>query len=153
MKQLGGATETAGAHAGALAQPIQWVAAAGDQNVAGFFPLGDRTDAKPCGNIGGHVFHAVNCQIDAAIQQGLFNFLDEQPFATHFGQWNVEDFVPPGFYDGQFDSEVRMVALDGSLDPVGLPQGQLAAPGADGDGVAWPSVSTPGAAGCAASGA
>jgi hypothetical protein len=120
---------------------VKGLPAAGDQHVAGLFPPGDRTDAKSFGNIGGHVFHAVHCQVDASIQQGFFNLLDEQAFAANFGQGDIQDFVSTGFDDGQFDGDVRMVGADGIFDPVGLPQGQLAAPGADGDGAAghqWP---------------
>jgi hypothetical protein len=94
---------------------VKGLPASGDQHVAGLFPLGDRTDAKSFGNIGGHVFHAVHCQVDASIQQGFFNLFDEQPFAAHFGQGNIQDFVSFGFDDGQFDGDVRMVARMASL--------------------------------------
>jgi hypothetical protein len=94
---------------------VQGLPAAGDQHVAGLFPPGDRTDAKSFGNIGGHVFHAVHCQVDASIQQGFFNLFDEQAFAANFGQGDIQDFVSTGFDDGQFDGDVRMVGRMASL--------------------------------------
>ena len=43
---------------------------AGDQSVHRGFPLRNGPDTESVGNLGGHVFHAVNSQIDAALQQG-----------------------------------------------------------------------------------
>jgi hypothetical protein len=152
VQQLGRTAQAAGAHPGTRFHQVKGLPATGDQHVAGLFPPGDRTDAKSFGNIGGHVFHAVHCQVDASIQQGFFNLFDEQAFAANFGQGNIQDFVSTGFDDGQFDGDVRMVARMASLTQLAchraswLPRVPMVT-------VCRPSVATSGAAGSAATGA
>jgi hypothetical protein len=103
----------------------------GNQGIIGNFTLREGTDAKPIGDLGRHVFQAVNRQVDAAVQKGFLDLFHKQALAAHFGQGNVEDFISLGFDDFQPHRDIRKPGFQFRLDPVGLPQGQSAAAGAD----------------------
>ena len=68
-------------------------------------------------------------QICPPFKQGFLYFLDEQPLAADLGQRHVKDDVSTGFQDEQLDIQPGMPLLQQSLDMIGLPQGQRAAPG------------------------
>jgi hypothetical protein len=76
----------------------------------------------------------VDGQVNFPGQQGFFNFLDEKALAPHLSQGDILELVPGGFNNNHLDSYIGMPGLNLSLHPVGLGQGQVAAPGADADG-------------------
>ena len=69
------------------------------------------------GQIGGHILHGMDGQINPAVQQGVFNFLDKEPFAAHLGQRHVQDLVALGGNSDQFNRRSRMLFLNLIFDP------------------------------------
>ncbi len=60
-------------------------------------------------------------KVSAAVEHGLFQFLDEKCLATDFGQGHVKDFVTLGFDTQQLHRDVFVHALKFRLDEFGLP--------------------------------
>ena len=131
MKQLGGPAQAGGADGGARVEFGQFLPPAADQDIHGQFTFRNGADTESCGNLAGHVFHAVHGQVDPPVQQGLLDLLDEKSLTSDLGKRNVLDFVAFGLDDDQFDGKVGMRRSKCILHPVGLPQGQFASPGAD----------------------
>ena len=57
----------------------------------------------------------------------------KQTFAPHLGQRHIQDFIPFGFDDGQFNGQFRVDGFDSIFYPVGLPQGKCTAPCTNGN--------------------
>ena len=68
----------------------------------------NRADAEALRYVGGHILHAVNSEIDAAVQQGLLDFFHKKPLAAHLGKGYIQDLVSSGFYNGQVDGQGRL---------------------------------------------
>ena len=83
--QLRGAAGAAGADARPLRQFVQRTAPAVDQHIAGIPAGQDGAQRQPVGKLRRHIFEAVHRQIEAALQQQLFQFADEDA-ETHAGQ-------------------------------------------------------------------
>ena len=78
----------------------------------------------------------MDCQVDAALFQGFFDFLDEDAFAVEIRRRDEAGLlhaVAGGADDFEFD--VIAGVAEGVEDVVGLPEGQLGASAADADGV------------------
>src|SRR6185312_1059304 len=77
--QLRDASKRTRADHGARLQIAQLAA---DDRVVRFSPLRDGSEREAFGQLSRQVLHAVDREIDAAIENGLFNFLGEKPFAA-----------------------------------------------------------------------
>jgi hypothetical protein len=69
--------------------------------------------------------------VDFAAQHRFLDLLDEEPLAADHRQRDIEDLVTLGLDLGQGDLNFGVALFQFAFDPVGLPQGQLARPGAD----------------------
>ena len=67
------------------------------------------------------------------LEQRGFQLLDEQPLATHLGQGHIEQLVATRGHAQQFYRQAWMGALQRIANEFGLPQGQGALPGGNGD--------------------
>lgn len=65
-------------------------------------------------------------EIDPAVDQRLFDFLDEQTLSTDFGQGDLQNGVPLRFEDGNLCGNRWVERFDGGLCPVRLPERELA---------------------------
>jgi len=74
-------------------------------------------------------------EIGAAVEQGGFEFLDEQALAAHLGQGAVQDLVAARGQRQQLDAARRVARAQQIAHMLGLPQGKPA--GARGDGQAF----------------
>jgi len=82
--------------------------------------------------LGGDVLDRMDGQVGPSGQDGLLDLLDEEALPAHLGQGNILDLVASGFYGQQLDREIRLGLDQPAADPVRLDQGQLGAPGGDG---------------------
>ncbi len=80
-----------------------------------------------------HVLHRMHRDVGAAVEQGVFELLDEQPLAADLGERAVEDLVAAGGHAEQFDAARRIQCFQTRLDVFGLPQGEAAFAGCDDD--------------------
>ena len=71
--------------------------------------------------------------VGAAIEQGIFQFLDEQALAADLGERPVENLVAAGGHAEQFDLAGRIQGFEPRLDVLGLPQGKAGFAGGDDD--------------------
>src|SRR5262245_2487634 len=137
MTQLRGAAQTARADAGAPGQVLDRIddvfaqVFADDQRVAYVFAFGDRGDAQPVGQGGRQIFQAVNRQVDAMIEQGLFDLFREDALAADLRQRGLGQFIAGGLDDLDADDQPLVDFLEPVLHPVGLPERELAAARAD----------------------
>ena len=102
VAQLRLAPQAAGAHAGPARQLIELEAAARDERVARVFPFADGRDLEPRRKSGRHVFHAVDGQIDALLEQRVFQFLGENSLAADFAQRALPVAISRGADDDEF---------------------------------------------------
>mgnify|MGYP000234670394 CR=1 FL=1 len=70
-------------------------------------------------------------QVHTTIKKGLFDLFDKKPLAAHLGQRHIQYFVSLGFDDREGDLAAGMGFSQAVFDPVGLPQSEFAAAGAD----------------------
>jgi len=73
----------------------------------------------------------VDGKVNPAVYQGLLDFFDKKALAPDLGQRDIAYFVPAGFDHLKRYTEVRIQVFQLGFDPIGLPQGKLAAAGAD----------------------
>ena len=69
--------------------------------------------------------------IRAAVEQAVFDFLDEEPLAAHLGEGAVEDLVASGRQGEQFNRARRVQRAQSIAHMLGLPQGKPAGAGRD----------------------
>jgi hypothetical protein len=105
------------------------------EGVPGVFPLEDGTDVEPLGEVGGHVLHAVHGKVHLIPEHGFLDFLYEETLASHLCERNVENLIPRGLDLLELYAEGRIHGPEEGPDPFRLPEGQLASPSANGDGV------------------
>ena len=84
----------------------------------------------------------MNGDVGAAIQQGHFEFLEEQAFSADFGQWRRKQFVAPCREWHKFDFSARMGLFEALGHVPRLPQGERAFPGRDAQGLGHSPIST-----------
>jgi hypothetical protein len=85
----------------------------------------------------------VDCQIDSALQESLFDFFDEKSLAADVGQRDIEYFIAFGGDGDELDREGREVFEQFRLNPIGLPQSESALSGPDSDNTLhdqWPQL-------------
>src|SRR5690625_909800 len=88
--------------------------------------IADHRQAESLGKLHRHVFHGVDGQVSAVLQQGCFQLFDEQPLAADLGQRRVENLVATGREADQLHLEVGVQSLQLGFDVLRLPQGQFA---------------------------
>ena len=104
------------------------------EGVAGIGAGGDGGEGEARVERGGEVFERVDGEIDAAGGERFFDFLDEDALAVETrgrDEAGVLHAVAGGADDFDFDGVARGAEEGG--DVVGLPEGELRAPGADAD--------------------
>ncbi len=118
--------------------PLRQVFEAGearaDEGIAGVFALQHGTEREAGGQFHRHVLERMHGQVGAALFQGGFKLLDEQPLAADLGQRTVEDLVATGGHAQQFDLQPEPGAQQVAY-MFGLPQGKAAFAGGDDGGV------------------
>ena len=124
-QQLHHAAKAAGADHGTLGQGREAGVVVGDKGIARVFAFPDRGQHKARRQLHGHVFQRVHGQVRLAGFQRRFQFLDEQPFATHLGQRPVQDLVAPRGHAQQLHRQCK-AGLQGGAHMFGLPQRQAA---------------------------
>ena len=91
-----------------------------DDNVADRRTRWDGSQMKTCRTFNGKILKGVNCNIDASLKQGFFNFFCEESLALDFVEGEVLDPVT-----GRFDNLNTWWLLDEIRYVVGLPQGEV----------------------------
>ncbi len=124
VKQLGLSAVAARADRGFLREVFERAEFRGDQHVATSRTLGNGCKAKLRRLFGGQILQAMHGGVDAAVEQGLLNFLGENALAAEGGQ-RIEPPVAAGRDEQHFDIHGARAQLFG--DPIGLPSGECAA--------------------------
>jgi hypothetical protein len=135
--------QAAGADSGGKGQLHKWRVLSRNENVGGIFTRGDWSDTKPLRQVGRHVLHAVDRQVDSTLQESLFDFFDEKSLAADVGQRDVEYFVAFGDDCDELNRKGREVFEQFRLNPVGLPQSKGALSGPDSENTfhdQWPQL-------------
>ena len=99
--------------------------------VARVFALHDAGQRKACGQLHGYILERMHGQVGAAFFECGFQLFDEQTFSAHFAQRTVQNLVALGGHAQERD----LVALrsEQGLDVAGLPKGEAALTGGDGE--------------------
>ena len=107
--------------------PRQLIERLADHGVAHIFASRDRRQSQAGGQVGRHVFQRMHRQVDAAVQQGLFQFLREEPFRRGHGPERRKRYVRDPVAGGLDDLNAGLNALVGEalLNVVGLPKREL----------------------------
>src|ERR1700719_1796727 len=129
MPQLRLSAQTACADAGAGRQLIELQSATRNQCVACIFPFADRCDLEAREKSCGHVFHAVNRQIDTLFEQRVLDFLGENALAADHAERTLAIAVARGANDDEFGG--NSVARKAGAHEFRLPTSQRTAAGPD----------------------
>jgi len=103
----------------------------GDEGVAGIGALGNGGDGEVGREFGGQVFEAVDGEIDAAFDEGLFDLFGEHAFGADLGEGDLLQPVAGGADD--LDGDFVALGAQGAGDVVRLPEGELRPARADAD--------------------
>src|SRR5215470_17969224 len=121
MSQLHLASEAARADFRGSGQILKlW--AVGDERVAGIFAFRDRTEVESFGKLKWDIFKAMDCNVDAAIEQRFIDFLGEEALAADIRQRHIENFIAGGFDRNELDVQARPTLFQFRLGPVRLPE-------------------------------
>jgi hypothetical protein len=74
-------------------------------------------------------------EVDGVVEEGALDFFDEEAIAADLGERSVAVLVAFCADFDDFDMEAGVCGFEGIGDPIGLPHGELAAAGADADGL------------------
>jgi hypothetical protein len=113
--------QAAGADDRALRQFVQRCVCIRHEGVAGFLAFENGGQKQALGELHRHVLDRVCCDIRAAFEHALFEFLDEQALAADFCQRRVQNLVALGGHGHQLDFEARVRLLQAGLDVFRLP--------------------------------
>ena len=102
-----------------------------DPSVARVFTLHHASQRKAFGHVHGHVFEGMHRQIGTAFFKGDLKLFNKQTLAPDFAQRAVQDLVALGGHAQNRDFATSR--LQQVLQMVGLPQGQTALTGGDGE--------------------
>lgn len=105
--------------------------AIGDEGIARIGAIEDGAQLERRLQIDRHVLQTMHGQIGAAVEQGVFEFLDEEPLAAHLGEGAVEDLVASGRQGEEFNRARRIQRAQPIAHMLGLPQGKPAGAGRD----------------------
>jgi hypothetical protein len=133
-QDLGVAPKAAGADAGAAWQLLEGTdPGSRHQRIADILALADCAYVQARRKVGRQVFETVDRQVDSMVKDGIFKFFGEQALALLAQLWKRDVLHPVAGCrnDLYFDLNARMAGFELRLDPVGLPQGELAAPRSD----------------------
>src|SRR5207244_9031286 len=73
---------------------------------------------------GGDILHTMDCEVDLAARQSLFNLLHKKPLAADHRQWRIQDPITRCLDAFQRYCESRLKFAQAALYPFGLPDGQ-----------------------------
>jgi len=79
----------------------------------------------------GHVLHRMYGEVSLAVEQGAFEFLDEQALAADLGQRTIDDLIATRGDRQQTHRQPRMLRQQPRAHVIGLPQRQRTAAGGD----------------------
>ena len=139
-EQHGLAARAGGGDAGAERKHVEAPELFANEGIAGVGAGGDGGKSKARVERGGEVFERVDGDVDAAVEEGVFDFLDEDALGVEWGavveggggdEAGVLHAVAGGADD--LDLDGMAVAAEVFGDVVGLPEGELGASGADAD--------------------
>jgi hypothetical protein len=131
VHELGLAPEAAGAHIRTFGQVFKSDLIARQQCVPGVFALGDSSQVETVRKESGHIFHAMDGDVDLIRQHRLLDFLNEEPLAADLCQRDIKDLVSRCLYFGERCSHAGIFFFDLRFHPFCLPERQRAASGAD----------------------
>src|SRR4030095_942225 len=94
----------------------------GDKRVAGIFSFRDRTEVEPFGKLKWHILKAMDCNVDAAIEQRFIDFLGEESLAADIRQRHIENLIASSFDGNELDVQARPTLFQFGLGPVCLPE-------------------------------
>src|SRR5215831_7306594 len=121
MSQLHLASEAARADFRGSGQILKlW--AVGDERVAGIFAFRDRTEVESFGKLKWDIFKAMDCNVDAAVEQRFIDFLGEEPLAANIRQRHIENFIASSFNGNELDAQARPMLFQFGLGPGRLPE-------------------------------
>ncbi|MNH09404.1 hypothetical protein D3C79_688580 [compost metagenome] len=123
-QQLGLATQAGGADDAAGGQRLKAVETVGNESITRVFTLADAVQAQAFGEVHGHVLHRMHGDVGFVVQQGGFQFLDEQALAADLRQRRVEQLVATADHGHQGHQQTGVGLLEAGFDVFGLPQGQ-----------------------------
>src|SRR5271165_4752262 len=90
------AAQARGAHASPRWQGVERPMPRRDEGVARVFARRHTSDDEAFGKDGRKVFYGMNGEIGVAVEERLFDFLDEEALSTDFGQRSILDAVAAG---------------------------------------------------------
>jgi hypothetical protein len=131
LPQLGLSARAGGADPSALRQVGETPEAARDERIERVGARQHRDDGEARWQFARHVLHRVHRKVGAAFLHRDFEFLDEQALAADLGQRAIEHAVALRAHRHEFHGQARMCRAQQGLHVLGLPHGQLAAPGRD----------------------
>ena len=94
-------------------------------------PLGDGADDEAFWSRGGHVFEAVNGEVNLTGQERVLEFAREEPLAAEISERAIEEKITGGLEDDVAGPKVRVSAREETPDGFRLPQGERRATGPD----------------------
>jgi hypothetical protein len=92
-EDLGGTTERRGAESGSLREGLKRGDLGREEGVARVFSFKDGGEAESFGELRGDVFHRVDRQVCTVLEEGVFDFFDEESFAADFRKGDIKNFV------------------------------------------------------------
>src|SRR5215471_13482288 len=98
-----------------------------DERIARVLAFRDCSEVDAFGKLEWDIFQAVDCKIDAAIEQRLIDFLSEQSLASDIRQGNVENLITRSLDGNEFNVQPRPTLFQFGLGPIRLPQCERAA--------------------------
>ncbi len=108
-----------------------------DQGVTGVGPADDSVQSEALGRPGRQVLGRVDGEVGAPLQNRGLHLLDEHPLATQLPDRDLPALVAGGRDHHQLDLQPGLGGAQGAGHLVGLPPGQLAAPGGDPQRLSW----------------
>ena len=123
-QQLGLTAQTGSADHATGRQRIEIGVGVGYKGITRVFPFADAEQTEAGGEIHRHILHRMHSDVGFVLQQGGFQFLDEQTLAADLRQRCIEQLVTTTDHRHQADLETRMRLFQARLDVFGLPQGQ-----------------------------
>ena len=105
-----------------------------DEDITRVFSGWHAQDREPIGKCCRDIFHAVDCQVNLAPEEGLLNLFDEEPFPADFRERYIENFVSRGLDSPKAHRKPGRNVSKSRLNPFSLPNGKTAAPGSHHEG-------------------
>ena len=132
VQKLGLAAKAAGSDSGTPGQLGKGWRLSADKDIADRLALGYCRQHQSGNRLGGKILQAVYGQVDAALKQGVLDFLGEYALTAECPDRTALSSIPRGRDRHKFDHQPQGLQTGG--DPVSLPSRQGAGPCAESDG-------------------